>query len=130
MAGLASIIKEVRRLGRGPLFYLINNGAPISMIRRHRIFFEKLCGLEMIGLDQARERYMRRDEDGHLISCPPEYQRLYEIVQSHFKGLEPIKTKGLLPDNALAKKSVDRYLEQNVGRQNGGGFWPGKQNAM
>ena len=112
MGGLASVAREIRRLGKGPLFYFASSGASTSMVRRHRIFFEKFCKLEMIGREEAFKPCMRWDEAGHLINCVPEHQRLLRLVQEHFRAAKTVGIHELLPQCSGAKKSIDRYWEQ------------------
>lgn len=110
VAELLSISRSMRRLGGGPLFYLVNDGASVSMVRRHRFFFETICGARIIGMEQALQPYMARDGDGRLITQEPRHRKLFEIVQGHVNRPLPFRSEDLIFTDEQAEKSVEKYF--------------------
>ncbi len=125
--GLGSIAASIRRIGKGPLLYLVNNGSPEGMIRRHRFFFEKLCGLELIGLTDASETYLVRDDNARLSPCIPEHQRLFNIVRRHFDLCEPGCPDELLPRAEQDRLAVNTYFKPVPPRRTCVAFGPGSK---
>ncbi|MBI5249956.1 MAG: glycosyltransferase family 9 protein [Desulfomonile tiedjei] len=107
---LFSISREMRRLGGAPLFYLVNDGASSSMVRRHRFFFEAICGTEVVGAKQAPDPSVISDESGHLIPKKPQHIRLFEIVQGHVNHPLTFRTEGLIRVADSAVRSVEKYF--------------------
>jgi heptosyltransferase III len=123
LLGLFTIAREIRRAGSALLFYLMNDGAPASMIQRHRFFFERLCKAQIVGIDDALRPYMNADGNGRLAPRTPENQRLFDIVQSHVDRPLTFRTEGLLQIDESARRSVENYFS-NVPRRDFVAFGP------
>jgi len=84
LAELAKMGLEIRKLGGRDLFLLVDPGRSNAEIKRYRRFFETVCGLNIIGLDEASAPAPPKDEAGHMPMEPPEYLRLRQIVCNYF----------------------------------------------
>jgi asparagine synthase (glutamine-hydrolysing) len=110
LSGLFAIAKEMRRFEKSPLFYLVNDGAPAPMIKRHRFFFERLCEAQVVGIDDALRPYKDADGNGRLVPRTAEHQRLFDIVQSHVDRPLTFRTEGLLHIDESARIPVEHYF--------------------
>jgi poly-gamma-glutamate synthesis protein (capsule biosynthesis protein) len=84
IAGLIKPAFRIRSLGGEEIFLLVDPGRSPQQMRRYRLFFERICGLKIIGAEQALAPKNRRDRDGALLESRPEHLRLLGIVEDYY----------------------------------------------
>lgn len=106
---LASMARQLRREKGRTLLYFVENGRSGRSLFLDCLFFEKICGLEIIGMERASRRKFERDDAGHIIPELPEYQRLMNIVVDHFDADRDVSLSELLPRDLDLCEQVDSY---------------------
>ena len=106
-----NMASRLRFSNGGPLFYFCHRGSSPRMVRKHDIFFRRLCALDAVGIAEALQPSIVPSESGRLKPQTPEYKRFFDLVQRYANRTMKIKTTGLILPDSGAVASIDKIWE-------------------